>query len=432
MRICIVCPYSLSIPGGVQNQTLLLAKQFAKNGHKILVIAPGSFPSDMDHTPYVRTDKTVSRRQMIRNAIFKIRRDRLSDENIILTKTDLDKRDLDNKTNIDCPKDPFSEPGEKVFFFSAGKTFSLRANGSVAPISLSPKAALRMSRAIKYWSPDIVHIHEPFAPILSLAALLLPRHSSGYIRAGTFHRFGAGGGYKAIGPLLRFFYQKLDLCYAVSKPAQHTLTKVVGAKNARKAKIVFNGIDFDFLQNTKVGKKDPGNRPSVCFVGRLEPRKGLEVLLRAISNFDIAVNLIILGSGPEMSRLKTNYQSLVNVVWAGRVSDEEKLAHIKASDLLVAPAVSGESFGIVILEAMALSVPVICSNISGHRSSAGEAAMFVKPNDENGLQEAIREVLSDNDLRQSLIAKGLLRAREMSIENLSNIYQKDFQNILAE
>ena len=447
MKICLICPYGMSVPGGVQNQTLLLAKQFVNNGHEVLVIAPGQVSQEAGFLPYQVFDSGYKKRVRDKSQTVLTIRSRISTgfdriknlrskNRLPASLRDGNQGKDESVTNIRMHSHSDLTPenqdrSEAVFFFSAGKTLAVRANGSVAPISLSLRSAMTMSGVIKSWSPDILHVHEPFAPILSVAAMLSARPHKRPVVAATFHRLGAGGGYKSVGFLLRPLYKKADLCYAVSKPAQHTLAKVVKAGNARRAKVVFNGIDTVSLSKVLPYKSAAASRPTICFVGRLEPRKGLEILLQALSDTALDVDVVILGSGPEMARLQPKYASSKNIFWLGRVGDEEKLSRIKASSLLISPAITGESFGIVILEAMALAVPVVCSNIPGHRASAGEAALFVKPNDPEDLKKAITDVLVDNDLRQDLIRKGLIRAEQMSIANLANIYLEDFQNALV-
>jgi phosphatidylinositol alpha-mannosyltransferase len=438
MKICVVCPYSLSMPGGVQNQSILLSQQFIARGHDVLLIAPGEMPIEVPYETYQGKDNAYRgmarnwQRGKYGNFLSRLRFWRAGN-----TESEETGETGDSLSTSVESKTPVHSG--MIVFYTVGKSAAVPANGSVAPVTLSLKAANDMLKTIRGWSPDVVHVHEPFTPVLSLGAswrVRKKRSGNQVVMAATFHRSGAGHAYKAAGVTLRTVYAKLDLCYAVSKSAQHTLAKVIGVRNSQKASVVFNGIDFGYLSTVKpyrdryvLGDKSVFE---ICFVGRLEPRKGLEVLLKALVDLEDQVRVNILGTGAEMARLQAEYSTLENIFWLGRVSDGEKYARMKAADLLVAPALTGESFGIVVLEAMALSVPVVCSNIPGYRASAGDAAFFVAPNDHMALRKAMSTLIKDADLRGKLVAKGILRAEQMSVSNLADRYLQDFYGALSD
>ncbi len=432
MKICVICSYSLSMPGGVQNQSILLSRQFVADGHEVLLIAPGAMPEGIPHETYSPPEgHDKSKRTAVPDRKQGNFGSRLAARRF--------RKDSQGKRPAKSYSSAFPETArprrpDTMVFHTVGKSSAVPANGSVAPVTLSPRAAYEMLKTVRGWSPDVVHIHEPFVPVLSLAASLRAKKANGVkpaIVAATFHRSGAGRAYKTAGLFFRGIYSKLNLCYAVSKPAQHTLAKVVGVKNSQRVSIVFNGVDLEYLSgiNPHLGSNE--DIFDLCFVGRLEPRKGLEVLLEALAGLEGKIRLSVLGAGAEMARLQSKYSFLANVFWLGRLPEDEMYARVKGTDLLVAPALGGESFGIVVLEAMALSVPVVCSNIPGHRASAGDAALFVPPNDPEALRTAVESLMKDPLLREELVAKGLLRARQFSVANLAKRYLADFAASVA-
>jgi phosphatidylinositol alpha-mannosyltransferase len=135
----------------------------------------------------------------------------------------------------------------------------------------------------------------------------------------------------------------------------------------------------------------------VLFVGRIERRKGLEVLIQAMTRLrDAEVTLIVAGAGPEEAHCRKLAQQIdVPVRWLGLLTDDAVAALYKSIDVYCAPGLGGESFGIVLLEAMAAGAPVVCSDLTGYRAVAGGAAVLVPPGEPGPLADALRAVLSD-------------------------------------
>ena len=156
--------------------------------------------------------------------------------------------------------------------------------------------------------------------------------------------------------------------------------------------------------------------PTVFFVGRHEPRKGLGVLLDALPHLPVDVKLWIAGDGPETRPLQAKFTGDPRVEWLGRITEEEKAARLRAADVFCAPSLRGESFGIVLLEAMAAGTAIVCSDIHGYKGVVrrGQQALLVPPRDHDALAEALATLIDDPALRARLGASGRVRAEQFS------------------
>lgn len=257
-----------------------------------------------------------------------------------------------------------------------GPVLKVPANRSRAPITLDPRAVSRVRAAVA--GADVVHVHEPLVPMTGPAAL----YAGEAPRVGTFHadtsammrRF-----YRGAAPLLRRLMRRLAVATAVSPVA----AEGVGAFTA--VQIVPNGLD---TARYRVGEARVPRR--VVFLGRDDPRKGLDILLQAWPLVAAGVpgaELRVLGaqrpSGPE------------GVVFLGRVEEEEKLRELGEAAVLCAPNLGGESFGLIVAEGLAAGCAVVASDLPAFRHVAGEAAHLVPPGDAAALSRALTEVLSD-------------------------------------
>ncbi|MFN2594595.1 MAG: glycosyltransferase family 4 protein, partial [Actinomycetota bacterium] len=241
----------------------------------------------------------------------------------------------------------------------AGRSLNIPANGSVAPLSFGPAAAAGVRSALSRFDPDVVHAHEPLIPSLSLIATTLSRAPV----VGTFHAAAAGSvGYHVAKPLLERAANRLSQRTAVSDEARELVSKYFPGTY----RLTPNGVDF--AKYADATPKELGTGKKVLFLSRLERRKGIEVLLQAFTRLrDIDAQLVIAGTGPEERAARKLARELrVDAAWLGRVPDEEKASVFKAADVYCAPALSGESFGIVLLEAMAAGRPIVASDIAGY------------------------------------------------------------------
>jgi phosphatidylinositol alpha-mannosyltransferase len=333
LRIALVCPYSLSRPGGVQGQVVGLSRALETRGHSVTVFAP-----------------------------------------------------LDSA----C-----SAP-EGVDLVATGHSVSLPANGSFAPVTLSVRAVARSLGSLRSTGFDVVHVHEPFAPGLPYG-LLVGRRLPPLVA--TFHRSGGSVLLTLLGPLVRPLAHRLAFRCAVSEAARATAAGALGGTY----EVLFNGVEVDRYRSVHPW---PTDRPTLLFLGRHEARKGLGVLLEAFELLlrsgrdDPSVDagakpvLWIAGDGPQTDALRLRHPESADVRWLGVLTEDEKIRRLVAADLLCAPSLGGESFGMVLLEAMAAGTVVVASDIDGYRDAAGGLAVLVPPGDPVALAEAVGGVLS--------------------------------------
>jgi phosphatidylinositol alpha-mannosyltransferase len=169
------------------------------------------------------------------------------------------------------------------------------------------------------------------------------------------------------------------------------------------------------------------------FLGRHEERKGLEVLLDALVDLPPALRVWVAGDGPETDRLRRKAAGDPRVEWLGRVSDAEKASLLRGADVYCAPSLRGESFGVVLLEAMAASTPIVASDLPGYAqvARAGQDALLVPLGDTAALAAALREVLTDRATAERLVASGEQRAAEFSMDHLAERYVELFDWAVA-
>ncbi|MFN2388272.1 MAG: glycosyltransferase family 4 protein [Actinomycetota bacterium] len=300
-------------------------------------------------------------------------------------------------------------PEEGVVF--AGRAVRVPANRSVAPISFGPFGAVALRKALGRDPERLVHLHEPLIPSLSLVALWNARGP----RVGTFHASAESNPlYAAAKPALARAIDRLAVRCAVSTAARDHVARY------------FPG-DYELTPNGVAGERyrvapaaDLGTGPTVLFLGRIEDRKGLDVLIKALARIDeVGATLVVAGAGPEAVRCRSLAGRLgVRTRFLGRVDEDLKPGVFRAADVYCAPALGGESFGIVLLEAMAAGTPVVCSSLPGFREAAGDAARFVPPGDPYALSEALRSLLRDDAERARCAVAGERRAGAFDWERL--------------
>jgi phosphatidylinositol alpha-mannosyltransferase len=237
---------------------------------------------------------------------------------------------------------------------------------------------------------------------------------------GTFHTWSDRRlAYRAVAPLARRVVRRLDLRIAVSPAAQQyaagALKQPLGT-----FRVVPNGVDVArFAAAEPLPDLIDPQRPLVLFVGRLEPRKGLDVLIRGFLRLRATVRrarLCVVGEGPERERCQEMVPASIrpDVLFVGRVTGAELPRYHASADVFVSPATGGESFGIVLLEAMAAGLPVIASDIPGYRTvlADGRQGLLVRPGDGIALSEAIETLTANPTLRAAMAAEGRATARD--------------------
>lgn len=294
-----------------------------------------------------------------------------------------------------------------------GRSVPFAGNGSVAPLAPDPACVLRTLRALGDEDFDVVHLHEPLCPGPTLVALAVSRAAM----VGTFHRCGQSTAYRVLRPFARLLGRRLAVRCAVSEEAAATARFAVGGE----FEVVGNGIEVE-----RFAKATPWPSPgrTVFFLGRHEPRKGLAVLLDAMAELPPDVHLWVAGTGSQTEQLRHRTSGDERIEWLGRIDDEEAAARLRAADVFCAPSRHGESFGVVLLEAMAAATPVVASDLPGYRTVAEHAthALLVPPDDATSLAAALRAVLDDPALASRLSDAGEGRAAEYAMDKLAERY----------
>ena len=194
--------------------------------------------------------------------------------------------------------------------------------------------------------------------------------------------------------------------------------------------LVFNGVE---LGTYAKAEPYPSQGPTIFFLGRHEPRKGLAVLLEAMAVLPPDVRLWVAGEGPETVALRARVAGDPRIEWLGRISEADKAARLRAADVFCAPSLGGESFGVVLLEAMAAGTAVVATSIAGYAKVArvDVDALLVPPGDPSALAVALSRVLGDAGLRAALVASGHGRASEFSMDRLAEMYEGIFERVLS-
>jgi phosphatidylinositol alpha-mannosyltransferase len=356
VKVALLCPYSLSIPGGVQGQVLGLARALRRAGHEARVLAPCDGPPP---APYV---------------------------------------------------------------VSVGPSTKVESNGSISPIAPGKDAARRALEALRGFAPDVLHLHEPLVPGPTTSALLGTTIPS----VGTFHMAAARRDtfYRWFSKPAIGVAKRITIRTAVSDDARRTAQENLGGSYW----VLPNGVDLEPLAGAH---PSPAPRPAVLFVGRHEPRKGLGVLLDAWRDLGRDAALWVASDGPETEALRA--RDVPAVEWLGRLTDGEKASRLRGATIFCAPALHGESFGVVLLEAMAASAAVLASDIPGFRNVARPdlEALLTPPGDAGALRDGLRLLLDDPARRAELVDAGLRRAGDFSMTRLAQRFLPVYEAAIA-
>jgi phosphatidylinositol alpha-mannosyltransferase len=300
-----------------------------------------------------------------------------------------------------------------------GKGFSVPANGSVGTLTVSFRYINQVREVLERERFDLLHFHEPLVPFLSPIVL----RESRSVNVATFHAYaGFSPAYELGGRVMGGYIERLHGRIAVSAAARHFIDRYFPGDY----KVIPNGVDVDrFERSVPIARWQDGT-PNLLFVGRFEPRKGLLDLLKAfriVRRSGFESRLLVVGSGPQEreARRYVATRRLGDVHFLGRVSDDEKAALFKTAEVYVSPATGRESFGIVLLEAMASGTAIVCSDIHGYKGVVrrGEQALLTPPRDPAALAAALARLLADDDLRAQMGESGRRRAREFSWERVT-------------
>jgi phosphatidylinositol alpha-mannosyltransferase len=348
MKIALVSPYSWTYPGGVTRHIEALADQFLVAGHDVRVFAP-----------YDPPDRLSAR--LHRGARPQAR---------------------------ELPE----------WVVPLGRTLGFKANGAVSNVSMFPDALTTLRRELRAGRFDVIHLHEPHVPVVGYDALdttIAPL-------VGTFHCYSDNVLTNGLGNVLAGVNRKLNRLHvriAVSEAAAWTCRRFYGGSY----RIIPNGVEVP--EHIAVGAPEPGAPLRLVFVGQAVERKGLPVLLRAFEALreHVPVELMLVGAEPaEVEPLLLDGAEGVTVL--GKVSDAEKAVALARADLLVAPSLGGESFGMVLTEAFAAGTPVVASDIPGYRDVVrdGVDGVLVPRGDGTALAEKLRDLAVDPGRRATM------------------------------
>jgi phosphatidylinositol alpha-mannosyltransferase len=298
------------------------------------------------------------------------------------------------------------------YMVSAGRAIPVRFNGSVARLNIGPTAAARVSKWVENGEFDLIHLHEPITPSVAILALWA---AEGPIVA-TFHSSTLRSrAYQAAYPIVRPSLEKITARIAVSEDARRTVTTHLGGD----AVVIPNGVFVHRFDQAAPRAEWVGtsSRPTIAFLGRMEePRKGMPVLAAALPAVLREVpGLRVLVAGPGDPKEVTSGlapEVVAALEFLGPVSDEDKARLLKSVDLYVAPNTGGESFGIILIEAMSAGAPVLASDLPAFvrvLDGGAAGATFVNE-DAQDLSRRLVELLGDPGRRSELAARGRRRA----------------------
>jgi phosphatidylinositol alpha-mannosyltransferase len=336
VRIGLVCPYSLDIPGGVQNHVKDLAEALLALGHDVSVLAPSE---SEDLPPYV---------------------------------------------------------------VPAGRTVPVPYNGSVARVSFGPVAGARARRWLRDGDFDVLHLHEPATPSLSLLALWAAECPV----VATYHSStDRSRALSASAAILRPSLEKITARIAVSEYARGTQVRHIGGEPV----IIPNGLYVDRFASAPTRPDWRGRQGTIAFVGRLgESRKGFPLLAESFSRVAAGrpgLRLLVVGGG-DIDEARSLLAAPVRdqVTFLGRATDDEKASALRTADVYVAPNTGGESFGIVVVEGMAAGAAVLASDLPAFRRvlEEGAAGALFRNADGQDLAAQLCALLDDEDRRRRL------------------------------
>jgi phosphatidyl-myo-inositol alpha-mannosyltransferase len=350
MRIALVSPYSWTYPGGVTRHIEALAQQYIAAGHDVRVLAPYD-PADL--------------------------------------------------TSAVMHRGATPQPGRVPdYLVSLGRTVGFRANGAVSNISFSPAGMAKVSHELSTGGYDVAHIHEPVAPMVGWTATL----PFGVPLVGTFHSYSTKRVPNALANVFGAtqVLNRLRVRIAVSEAAAWTGQRWFGGRY----RVIPNGVNLDegALDEALAATSHEGDTLRILFVGQAVERKGLPLLLRAFEALREHIPTELTVIGPTEAELAPLLIDARGVRALGKVDDATKHAELLAADVLAAPSLGGESFGMVLTEAFASGATVVASDIAGYRDVVedGVDGVLVAPGDAQALAETLRELYHEPERRRAL------------------------------
>jgi phosphatidylinositol alpha-mannosyltransferase len=380
VRIALLSPYSWTYPGGVTRHIEALASELNAAGHQARILSP-----------------------------------------------------FDPDDDLSCRLHRGARPQARVVgedFVSLGRTLGVSANGAVSNMALTPHAVRALRQELRTGGYDVLHVHEPIVPVVGWDALC----SAGELPlVGTFHTYSENvltNGFAAIWLGGRRRMNRLHARIAVSEAAAWTARRFYGGRY----RIIPNGVQLQ--DSRRLVSEEPGARARplrILFVGQAVERKGLPVLLRAFEALrdQIPATLTLVGAGPEeVAHMMLDDRGVEAL---GKVSEERKLSELATADVVCAPSLHGESFGMVLTEAFAASAPVIASDIPGYRDVIrdGTDGLLVPAGDALALAESLRRLALDPQLRTRMARAARERAERFAWPCVAGEVLESYEQALA-
>jgi phosphatidylinositol alpha-mannosyltransferase len=348
MRIALVSPYSWTYPGGVTRHIEALAERFIERGHHVRVLSPYD-PAD--------TFAAILHRGARPQALT---------------------------------------PPE--YLVSLGRTVGLKANGAVSNLSITPHGVAALHRELRTGDYDVVHIHEPVAPLTSWVATDWTRLPL----VGTFHSYSESRVANGVANLIgaRRVLNRLHVRIAVSEAAAWTGRRWFGGHY----RVIPNGVHVDPAVLANAGAHHEDDKLRIVFVGQSVERKGLPLLMRSFEALREHIPTELTVIGPTLDELAPMMLDPEGVRVLGKVDDQRKYEELQRADVLCAPSLRGESFGMVLTEAFAAGTPVVASDIAGYRDVVrdGVDGVLVPPADPQALAEALRDLWEEPQRRAEM------------------------------
>jgi len=300
-----------------------------------------------------------------------------------------------------------------------GTGYAFPANGSMGRVTLGWRFKEQARELLAEHRFDILHFHEPLVPFLSPTVL----DQSNTVNVATFHAFGGFSPSYWVG---RHFAgrlaAKLDGRIAVSGAARHFINRYFPGDY----RIIPNGVEIERLSEAEPIDELRDGTINILFVGRLEERKGLIYLLKAYHRLrkrHVDARLLIIGSGPKLREYRryVGLRQIRDVDFLGRLTDDAKASYFASADIFCAPATGQESFGIVLLEAMAAGVPIVASDIHGYKNvvQRGVQGLLVEPRNPRALAAGLYTLANDAELRHRMGEAGRAKAPEYSWDRVT-------------
>lgn len=365
MKIALISPYDFPYPGGVTEHIIALAREVRQRGHEVHILAACSG---------------------YRGEIF-----------------------------------PQTRPVTR-------RVMSIPIAGAVARVGLSPTSYARIKHILQREAFDVIHLHEPLTPSITWWTLLHASRMSRTVTIGTFHAYHERPNWLYVRgrPVFSQLFSRLDSLIAVSEAAREFACRMFPGNY----RVIPNGVDLNrFGQPCQPESRAPQHLLTILFVGRLDKRKGFPTLLEAFLRLKPAYPQARLQVvGPFSAKESDDYQKIAqarhvtDIDFVGYVPPEKLPTFYQQADIFCAPSIGFESFGIVLLEAMAAGLPIVASDIAGYRTvvTDGQEGWLTPPGDPEALAQSLARLLDQPWLRQTMGQQGRLTASRYSWDRLAD------------